>query len=361
MHKFYKEESTLAIPVEDGSIRSVTTIKFNQEIRKGILESDIINRDIIRPNVHAQDSIANSVVIGVVGVLRKDSTVKRFSQTFLLAPQPKGFYVHTDFFQFLITNDDTEDNPVLMKDQGTSTEDEITVDSSNNMSSLITKACSFSISKATVEVSQKTNGKSSAPAKNEKYIATEAACEILEKDKSSKSSSIDKIIDVRKGQDEKNLSSDPQDEVEKKISYATNLAKPSLPTETGSSSTASGKSSAVSKNIDKTIYVRNLPRNVTRRTLTSAVKKYGTIKHKNIHIRTIGDDGHRYAFMEFNNQKAAKQAVKFDGYECEVEYKKCDIQDQEDHDRSIGSTCGSVGDNKSGDNNGNGNGSKVVV
>ena len=27
MHKFYKEESTLAIPVEDGSIRSVTTIK----------------------------------------------------------------------------------------------------------------------------------------------------------------------------------------------------------------------------------------------------------------------------------------------------------------------------------------------
>ncbi|PWA98653.1 Nuclear transport factor 2 [Artemisia annua] len=313
MHKFYKEESTLTIPVEDGSIRSVTTIK---EIRKVILESDIRNRDIIRLNVHAQDSIANSIVIGVVGVLRKDSTVKRFSQTFLLAPQPRGFYVHTDFFQFLITNDDTaEDNPVLMKDQGTSTEDDkITVDSSNNMSSLvlsdersdtkkdvkkksyasiITKACSFSIPKATVEVSQKTNGKSSAPLKNEKDIATEAAREILEMDKSCKSSSTDEVIDTENGQAEKNSSLDTQDEFEEKKSYATN-------------------------------------------------------------------DGHRYAFMEFNAQKAAKQVVEagyiqLDGYECEVEYKK----GQEGYDRNTGSSRDSVGDNKSGDNNGNGNVEKV--
>ena len=80
---------------------------FNQEIRKAILESDMTDRDIIPLSVHAQDSIANSVVIGIVGVLSKDGTMKRFSQTFLLAPQTIGFYVHNDFFRFLITNDDT--------------------------------------------------------------------------------------------------------------------------------------------------------------------------------------------------------------------------------------------------------------
>ena len=80
---------------------------FNQEIRKAILESDMTDRDIIPLSVHAQDSIANSVVIGVVGLLSQDGTMKRFSQTFLLAPQAIGFYVHNDFFQFLISDDVT--------------------------------------------------------------------------------------------------------------------------------------------------------------------------------------------------------------------------------------------------------------
>ena len=37
---------------------------------------------------------------------------------------------------------------------------------------------------------------------------------------------------------------------------------------------------------DKTIYVKNVPLKATRRTLTSAVKKFGNVKHKNIQIRT---------------------------------------------------------------------------
>ncbi|PWA98574.1 Nuclear transport factor 2 [Artemisia annua] len=191
-------------------------------------------------------------------------------------------------------------------------------------------------------------------------IATEAAREVLKMEKSSKSSSTDEIMDTEKGQDEKNLPSNPQDEL-----LLTHLAKPSLPTKTGSSSTTSAKPSAASKNIGKMIYIKNLPLKVTRRTLTSAVEKFGNVKHKNIHIRTIGD-GYRYVFMEFNSQKATKQAVEagciqFDGYECEVEYKKGDTQGQEGHDRSTGSSRGSVGENKSGEKIGNGNGSKPVV
>ncbi|PWA98573.1 Nuclear transport factor 2 [Artemisia annua] len=192
----------------------------------------------------------------------------------------------------------------------------------NSYASIITKASSLNISKATVEVSQKTNGKSSAPPKNENDIATEVAREVLKKDKSSKSSSTDEIMDTKKA-------------------------------------------------MMKRIYLR-IPKMMLKRmnlmiplTLTSAVKKFGNVKHKNIHIRTIGD-GYRYVFMEFNSQKATKQAVEagciqFDGYEYEVEYKKGDTQGQEGHDRSTGSSRGSVGENKSGEKIGKGNGSKSVV
>ncbi|GJS53357.1 nuclear transport factor 2 [Tanacetum coccineum] len=82
------------------------------------------------------------------------------------------------------------------------------------------------------------------------------------------------------------------------------------------------------------------------------------VSNPSLHLKIL--DGHRYAFMEFNNQNAAKLAIEaafiqFDGWECTVEYKKGDMQGQE------GRGTGSVGDNKSGDNNGNGNGSNPVV
>ena len=55
----------------------------------------------------------------------------------------------------------------------------------------------------------------------EKDIATEAAREVLKMNKSSKSSSKDEIMATEKGQDEKNLPSDPQYEVEDKESSPT--------------------------------------------------------------------------------------------------------------------------------------------
>ena len=54
----------------------------------------------------------------------------------------------------------------------------------------------------------------------ENDIATEATREVLKMDKSSKFSSTDEIMDTEKGQDGKNLPSDPQDEVEENESYA---------------------------------------------------------------------------------------------------------------------------------------------
>lgn len=56
-------------------------------------------------SVHGQDTIGNSVIVVVVGLLNTDNMMKCFTQTFLLAPQTEGFYVQNDIFHFLIPND----------------------------------------------------------------------------------------------------------------------------------------------------------------------------------------------------------------------------------------------------------------
>lgn len=53
--------------------------------------------------VHAQDSVMESVIVGVTGHLTdNDNVTRKFAQTFLLAIQEGGgFYVHNDFLQFI--------------------------------------------------------------------------------------------------------------------------------------------------------------------------------------------------------------------------------------------------------------------
>ena len=50
----------------------------------------------------AQDSYEKGVIVLVTGCLTgKDNIRKKFTQTFFLAPQDKGFYVLNDVFRFV--------------------------------------------------------------------------------------------------------------------------------------------------------------------------------------------------------------------------------------------------------------------
>ncbi|GJS18330.1 hypothetical protein Tco_0412802 [Tanacetum coccineum] len=146
----------------------------------------------------------------------------------------------------------------------------------------------------------------------EKDITTEASHEVLEKEKSRKSSSTDELFDTEKGQGEKKsaLQFSQVDVLFRKKSYATILAKPRLPTKTESSSAARAKPSVASKNIAKTIIVKNLPQHNTRRYTgpTAGYEIWKCQAQETSRFRTFGD-GYRYAFMQFNSQKAAQLAV----------------------------------------------------
>ncbi|KAI3812003.1 hypothetical protein L1987_16703 [Smallanthus sonchifolius] len=196
-YKFYKDESTLSRPRDNG-MSSITTIK---EIEKEIMQSNMSNATIVLLDMHAQDTIARSVIV--------------------------------------------------------------------------TKAHSLPSPNTPVEVPPKLDMQYWGPPKID--TPTEDVPEVLEKDQKHKSSSTKEAFDIERGQVEKNPHPSAE-EAEKKESYTTIVGK------------------AISQPVP---------------TLASA------------------QDGYRYAFVEFNNPRAAHQAagsINFDGWECQVEYKKVRIE-----------------------------------
>ncbi|KAJ0506684.1 putative Ras GTPase-activating protein-binding protein [Helianthus annuus] len=97
---FYKEQSIRSHQCADGSMKTATTL---QGINDDIMASNIKQWNPDLTTVHAQDSVMESVFVGVLGYLTDNAGVERnFTQTFVLAPQEGGgFYVHNDFLQFL--------------------------------------------------------------------------------------------------------------------------------------------------------------------------------------------------------------------------------------------------------------------
>ncbi|PWA95417.1 hypothetical protein CTI12_AA051210 [Artemisia annua] len=99
VHRFYQDISKLGRPEEDGSMSLTTTM-------------DDINSKIISLNYHefraeiksvdAQESLNGGVNVLVIGFLTgKDNVVRKFTQSFFLAPQDKGYFVLNDMFRYV--------------------------------------------------------------------------------------------------------------------------------------------------------------------------------------------------------------------------------------------------------------------
>lgn len=73
-----------------------------QEINKKILSQDCSSFRVEILSADAQLSYYNGVLVTVTGCLfGSDNTKRKFTQTFFLAPQDKGFYVLNDIFRYV--------------------------------------------------------------------------------------------------------------------------------------------------------------------------------------------------------------------------------------------------------------------
>nr|GEZ34222.1 putative G3BP-like protein [Tanacetum cinerariifolium] len=342
-HKFYQDQSTRTHLCADGSMKSATTL---EDIDHQIMESIVKEWNPDLDTMHAQESVMGSVILGVTGSLTdNDDVIKHFSQTFFLAPQEGGgFYVHNDFLQLVEVINISEISPSL--DDATNSVNALQINSAANESSgeieqtLKKEQADKSIStkedaETKNEIADSSKGKSSFPALTNKK---------QEPNKKHEQLAWKQVVT---GQEDG-----------KKVSYASIVAKegPSAPTSQsftdaavrGSSNTDKKpnvpiavtkpsppvRSSALPSNIPqdgildpKSIRVKDLPPKITPESLVELLNKFGSVKPYNIQIKEYAQDGYRYAFVEFDNQKSARLAVEarfiqFEDSDLEIQYKR---------------------------------------
>ncbi|XP_022933487.1 ras GTPase-activating protein-binding protein 2-like [Cucurbita moschata] len=105
VHRFYQDSSLLSRPDVNGVMTTVTGMQaINDKIislNYGDYTAEIITAD-------AQESHEKGVIVLVTGCLTgKDNLRRKFSQTFFLAPQDKGYYVLNDVLRHV---EETESN-----------------------------------------------------------------------------------------------------------------------------------------------------------------------------------------------------------------------------------------------------------
>ncbi|XP_042060272.1 nuclear transport factor 2-like isoform X1 [Salvia splendens] len=99
VYRFYQDASMLSRPDLNGDMKTVTTMK---SINDEICNLDYKNNKAEIKTADAQSSFKEGVIVLVTGCLTgKDNMRRKFTQTFFLAPQDNGYYVFNDVFRYV--------------------------------------------------------------------------------------------------------------------------------------------------------------------------------------------------------------------------------------------------------------------
>ncbi|ORX69942.1 NTF2-domain-containing protein [Linderina pennispora] len=107
LHCFYNAKSMLIHGDEGKMLKQANGL---QEISAAIASQKFSNCKIHVSNVDIMSAIKGNIVIQVIGEMSNDGQAsRRFAQTFLLAEQVGGYYVHNDILRYLKEEEDVED------------------------------------------------------------------------------------------------------------------------------------------------------------------------------------------------------------------------------------------------------------
>ncbi|KAK4263591.1 hypothetical protein QN277_028982 [Acacia crassicarpa] len=319
--RFYQETSVLSRPEEDGTMSLVTTVaaikeKFRtQDLKKFRVE--ILSAD-------SQSSYKNGVMVVVTGCLMGDNDLKRkFTQSFFLAPQDKGFFVLNDVFRYI-----DDHTPVVSPSMPANDADESAPTASltpepepthvpENIPPSQAAVVDTDID-ANKEVNQQDDGELS---ESEKEVDSDAVKETSQQESHP-------VI-------EKSTPSTQEDTPKKSFASIVNALKDNaapfhvrtLPAKTAAkpveqrvSSTpvpeapASNSNPAPEKNNDDAgkayaIFVANLPMNATVEQLEREFKKFGPIKPDGIQVRSNKQQASCFGFVEFEAASSMHSAL----------------------------------------------------
>ncbi|XP_027920326.1 ras GTPase-activating protein-binding protein 2-like isoform X1 [Vigna unguiculata] len=320
VHRFYHESSVLSRPEEDGSMTMVTT---TVEINKKILSQDYTSFRVEILSADAQPSHKDGVIVVVTGCLTGSDNLKRkFTQSFFLAPQDKGYFVLNDIFRYIdeYKSVDIESVPVNEADESAPT------DSFTAEPEVIQAAEDVPDSQTTVvdddisvskDVSQPLeNGKLSVAEKMvpvnhvkesshlEHHSHAEKAASSNSQEDTPKKSFASIVNALKENAAPFHMRASPVKAVEQPhvLSVpASEAPTPSVESPTEKNNENGGKAYA--------IFVANLPMNATVEQLERVFKKFGPIKRDGIQVRSSKQQGSCFGFVEFESATSMQSAL----------------------------------------------------
>lgn len=316
VHRFYQDTSKLGRPEESGAMSITTTM---QAINDKILSLDYGEFSADITTVDAQESHNGGVLVLVTGYLTgKDNVRHKFTQSFFLAPQDKGYFVLNDIFRYV--DDANHGNQASINDI---VEAPVTPDQG------VPPAHENHVSDQTAVPSEETNGEEvynpsdngdgtveeeEAPVAEvveipeDTHIDAESDSKIEELPKKSyayivkvmKDSSVPisssptpaSVRSITKSQEQPASVSPPAPVAEKPVA-STNAAENVNNQEGG----IEGPS----------VYLKGLPMNATHALVENEFKKFGNIRSGGIQIKL--QKGFSFGFVEFEEETAVQSAI----------------------------------------------------
>ncbi|XP_022741305.1 putative G3BP-like protein isoform X2 [Durio zibethinus] len=344
-HRFYHESSVISRPDSNGVMTSVTTMQnhpvqrnsnivflensnivfLEQGINEKILSLDYTNHKAEINTADAQKSYKEGVTVLVTGCLMgKDNLKRKFAQSFFLAPQDNGYFVLNDVFRYVEDGESLENGvhdaprvPSTQEPEPTQVLDPSSPDPAT----------------APVEENQNVAEQVYEPSDQEKRLVNEKEA-VLESHSHSNGDDIPIVVE--------SASSSTQDDTSKK-SYAsivkvtkggsgptrvyvpTNTTRvtpkkmenqplvstaPASPESSAPSSIDAPKSNDIHEEVgDHSIYIRNLPFNLTSAQLEREFKKFGPIKQGGVQVRNNKQQGYCFGFVEFLYLSSMNDAI----------------------------------------------------
>ncbi|KAH7288502.1 hypothetical protein KP509_31G028700 [Ceratopteris richardii] len=336
-YRFYTDASSL-IRDEDGIRQSAGT---PDEIHRLITSLDHENCKPEILTVDALDSFGGSVLVLVTGAMHRVDSSRKFVQSFVLAPQDRGYYVLNDIFRCLdegtqasalpldngsyrphddydtphIVNDEVSEvsgltNPLIAGDTLASEEiqlpqhgldddqreiDEITTYHMNEASYQINENLTPMDVKSFNQLSLENEPQSAAvgvPTEKKSYAA------ILGIQR-------DDYVSAQKAAVSHQATS-KQAQSMSSYHYSSSLQ---LPSAYSSAEARQEQPSPVENEVDSTsVYVRNLPSNISEWELEDEMRRFGAIKSNSVSVRS-NKDGGLYAFVDFEDLVSAQAAI----------------------------------------------------
>ncbi|CAN7125694.1 unnamed protein product [Brassica rapa subsp. narinosa] len=310
VHRFYQDSSLLTRPDVTGSVTTVTTM---QAINEKIMSLKYEDYTAEIETADAQESYERGVIVLVTGCLTgSDNVRKRFSQTFFLAPQDKGYFVLNDVFRFLEEKDVTAHSGTTRDVQAPVEPERVVVSHEAEVEPEPVASIEEEDVDNVAEVydpCEKDEGAvvDAEPIQPPPQLSHSEVPSVPQGDAPKHSyASILKLM---------NSSPAPARVVARNKPRPAPVSTNQRPTATPpAASEASGVENVQnSNNVDveddgHSIYVRNLPFDATPTQLEEVFKSFGAIKHEGIQIRS-NKQGFCFGFVEFETSSGKQSAL----------------------------------------------------